>query len=150
MDEEEAKMDEEKTKTDEIIQLAMAEGDKGILDLMDFVWGNTIYDRLSADIETMPEEEKEDLLNEMGGDNAPDIYVDKVKFVCWYFDEETEKSVMNELIEKGEVSLIGILRGVGYIPLDFIINKEDVRKEDINKEDGEIEEPGDKYRLEFK
>ena len=143
-------MDEEKTKTDEIIQLAMAEGDKGILDLMDFVWGNTIYDRLSADIETMPEEEKEDLLNEMGGDNSPDLYVDKVQFVCWYFDKETEKSVINELIEKGEVSLIGILRGVGYLPLDFIINKEDVRKEDIDKEGEKIEEPGSSYRLGLK
>ena len=143
-------MEKEEAKTDEIMRLAMAEGDKGILDLMDLVWGNTTYDRLSADLDTMSEEEKEDILNEMEGGNAPDLYVDKTKFVCWYFDEEMEKFVINKLIKKGEVSLTDILRGVGYIPLDFIINKEDVRKEDINKEDEEIGEPGSKYRLEFK
>ena len=143
-------MDEEKTKTDKIIQLVMAEGDKGILDLMDLVWGSTIYDRLSADIDTMSEDEKEDILNEMGGESSPDIYVDKTKFVCWYFDEEMEKFVINKLIKNGKVSLIDILRGVGYIPLDFIINKDEVRKEDIDKEDEEIGEPGSKYRLEFK
>ena len=143
-------MDEEKTKTDEIIQLAMAEGDKGILDLMDFVWGSTIYDRLSADIEVMSEEDQDELFEAMGGDNPPDLYVDKTKFVCWYFDDEAEKSVLNELIEKGKVSLIDILQDVGYIPLDFVINKDAVRKEDIDEEGEEIEEPSSKYRLGFK
>ena len=145
-------MDKKEAKTDKIIHLAMAKGDKGILDLMDFVWGSTIYDRLSADLDMMPEEEKEDLLNEMGNGDAPLLYVDKNKFVGWYFDEEMEKFVINKLIKKGEVKLSDILQGVGYLPLDFVENKKDVREEDINKEDKdkEIGEPGSKYRLEFK
>ena len=156
MDEEEAKMEEEEeeAKTDKIIRLVQAKGDKGILDLMDLVWGDTIYDRLSAELGTMSEDEKEDILNEMADGGIPTqvLYVNKNKFVGWYLDEEMEEFVINKLIDKGEVILDDILQGVGYLPLDFIKNKEDVQEEDIDGEDKdeEIGKPGSKYRLEFK
>ena len=142
-------MEKGKTLINEIMRIA-AEGDKQILDIMDFVWGDTIYDRLASDIDVMSDDEKEDLLNGIEHGNDPVLYVDKYDFVSWYFDHDTKEFVTNKLIDEDEVSLIGLLQGVGYIPFDLIKNKEDVREKDIGKEYGDIEEPGELYRLEFK
>ena len=77
------------------------------------------------------------------------LFVDKKKFVDWYFDEDTVDSTIDVLIENGSVCLEDCLEDLGYIPLDMIVNKEDIRKSDI-VDDMEIEEPGKIYDLKFK
>ena len=58
-------MDEEETKTDNIIYSTMVQGDKKMLDLMEIVWGDMILYRLAIDLGMMSEKEKEGILNEI-------------------------------------------------------------------------------------
>lgn len=148
----------EETKTGKIIRLAMEKGDKGIVDLMGWIWGDSVYDRLYGNLDVMSEEDKDEMLEELEnelGMGKTVLYIDKEAWVDWYFDNLTKDGVIEDLISPtgtGEVRLIDILQGVGYLPLDLVENKEDVRKEDINGADisiEEIEEPGEKYRLEW-
>lgn len=77
------------------------------------------------------------------------LFVDRKKFVDWYFDDSTSDSAIDILIEKGKVTLEDCLKGVGYLPLDVIVNKKDIKESDIVDE-MEIEEPGEIYNLKFK
>ena len=76
------------------------------------------------------------------------LFVDKEKFVDWYFDENTVDSTIDVLIENGSVCLEDCLEDLGYIPLDIIVNTEDIRESDI-VDNMEIEEPGRTYNLKF-
>ena len=144
----------EETKTGKIVHIAMEKGDKGILDLIDRIWGDSFYDRLYDNIDNLPKEEKDELLEELEDEPEakPVLYVDKRMFMDWYFDEDTKEEVIDILTDPtgpGEVRLIDLLRSSGYIPLSLIKHKENIHKEDINTYDETIDEPYELYRLEF-
>lgn len=139
------------TKTGRILDLALQQGDTATLDLMDRIWGDTVYERLCNDIEETTEEEKDGMLEELGG-NKPLLNIDKDAFIRWYFDSKEQDEAIDYLLDPkgtGEIRLIDILRGVGHIPISLVKNKENVQKEDRDDPNEEIEEPGEIYRLEF-
>ena len=142
------------TKTAKILHLALQQGDKRVLDLMVLIWGDTVYERLYEGIEKTTEEEKDEMIEELNGDK-PALHIDTEAFIGWYFDKLTRDGVIDDLISPtgtGEIRLIDILQRVGFIPLDLVKNKENVQKDDIGNIydlDGDIEEPGEKYRLEL-
>ena len=144
----------EETKTSKIVHLAMEKGDTGILDLIDRIWGDSFYDSLNISLDNLPEEEKDELLEELENEleSKPVLYVDKRMFIEWYFDEDMKEEVIDTLTDPtgpGEARLIDLLQSSGYIPLCIIKNKENIRKEDIDTYYEGVDEPGELYRLEW-
>jgi hypothetical protein len=81
------------------------------------------------------------------------LFIDKKKFVDWYFDDETVNNLgcdlVDQLIKNGivEQSLCNVLNNVGYIPVSIVVNKKDIVTSD--RLNGEIEELS-QYKIKFK
>lgn len=81
------------------------------------------------------------------------LYVELNEFMGWYFcsnANETCQSIGEQVRDDNIVTAQMLLDEVGYLPIDMILNKEDIRKEDIVKDYKEILNPGEKYNLQFK
>ena len=82
----------------------------------------------------------------------PILYINKKEFCGWYFDGDVCEDVVNDLIEKENISLNDYL-DVGYIPSRLILNKEVVKNEhksELSEGYFEIEEPSSDYELKLK
>lgn len=69
----------------------------------------------------------------------PVLFIDKKEFIEWYFDNDAIYNIgtdaVNELEEKGEfkVSLDYFVRGVRYLPVSLILNKEVIQQKENNR-----------------
>ena len=100
----------EEPKTARILHLALQQGDTGALDLMDRIWGDTVYERLYKNIEETTEKEKNGMLEELGeskplGDKSTldlmdQIWGDTVYKHLYKSIEETTEKEKNGMLEK--------------------------------------------------
>jgi len=75
------------------------------------------------------------------------IYLYKKEFFNWLWsDSQDWSNVVDDLVNGETIHLKDYLGNVGFIPIRFIKNQEDLNTEDI--EDGELENP-ENYDLEI-
>lgn len=83
------------------------------------------------------------------------IQINRKRFCEWYFDESTSSCIsedcIDSLIKKGkfEITLKELLNNLGYIPMDCIVNREEIDPSDIDN-DITLEDPDyTKYKFVF-
>ena len=74
------------------------------------------------------------------------LIIDYKRFCEWYFDDETTDSTIAGLIKSGFATIKNIANSAGYLPIELVKNKNDIKKEDIIN-NTEIEMPGEKYDI---